>query len=285
MLASKKGIEINREQLWALLSFCGEGEHHACVHFRINGSGKLEAAATSGKRSVEAIAKAEGGATGEWAIDSAFLEKCRLSMVGDGETLLIRLTPKGLTDAWIVEAKTGKMIAPIGWNREAATTQVTMTDIVSGLRVPDDKNHTGSWCAFDPEHLRGLTRVRVATEGCPITFYPPTEPTAPMHFEAVGKDGTRWRGAILPEKVLGPGQEADEPPEADEGAPGRSDRQVKLDLKARAAKPREDDAGGDDGIIEDEDAERMKAEQAASAPTLSTQKKKPQRKAAKAKPN
>lgn len=267
MQATKKGIEINREELWALLSFCGEGEHHACVHFRVNASGKLEAASTTGRRYVEAIGKADGAATGQWPIDSDFLEKCRRALESSDERLLIELTSAGLKGAKIVDSTSGKMKCPIGWNREAATTQLTLPDIVALLDVPQDANHTGTWTAFDPEVLAPLNRVKVATDGCPITWYPPKMPEAPMHFEAVAKDGTSWRGAIVPEKVIGPGREADEPPKPDEGAPGRKDRQVTLDLAAKAKEPKPEKPA-DDGIVDDD-----YVPDGATEPPLATRKK------------
>lgn len=303
MLATKKGIEINREELWALLSFTGDSEQYSVVHARVNGSGKLEMAATDGKRSVECVAKSDGAEPFEVAIDAAFLKKCKDAIDGKhGESLLIRLKDAGLKDALVVDKESGKTVAPIGWNRDAATTQVTMTEVVRSLRVPNDADHTGSWCAIDPDVLSGLTRVRVATDGCPVTLYPPKEPTLPMHFEC-RSDGGHWKGAITPEKVIAPGGEADEPEDEDETAPGRPDRQTKLDLEDRRAKkdtgvgdgtrhecPGFDGKGcvfsakdghklcpgceakadkladGDDTVIDDEEAKRIKAEAAGKAP-------------------
>jgi hypothetical protein len=261
MLATKKGIEINREELWALLAFTGDGEQHSCVHFRVNGSAKLEAAATDGKRSVECVAPSENAVPGEWAIDAEFLELCRNACDAPEKSILIRLSSAGVRDAHVV-SKDGEVIAPIGWHRAASTSQVTMTDVITGLRVPADGKHTGSWCAIDPAAaLRGLSRVRVAADDCPITIYPPSEPTAPLHFECRSDRG-HWKGAIVPERVLGPGSEADEPPAPDEGAPGRRNRTAQLDLEdAAKAKRAKEQAGSDDSVISDEEAEALKAEQ------------------------
>jgi hypothetical protein len=269
MLATKKGIEINREELWALLSFTGDSEHYSVVHARVNGSGKLEMAATDGKRSVECMAKSDGAAPFEVAIDAAFLTKCKDAIDGKhGESLLIRVTSSGIKDALVVDKESGKTIAPIGWNREAATTQVTMGDVVKGLRVPSDANHQGSWCAIDPDALSGLNRVRVATNKCPITIYPPSEPTMPLHFEARG-DGGHWKGAITPERVVAPGGEADEPEDDDEDAPGRNDRQTRLDLADRAKAKK-----GDDLVVDDD----YDPEAGDDEPPLPTEKKRRGRK-------
>ncbi|HEU4617283.1 MAG TPA: hypothetical protein VFV10_04545 [Gammaproteobacteria bacterium] len=263
MQATKKGIEINREELWALLAFTGDGEQYACVHFRVNGSAKLEAAATDGKRSVECVGPAEGAAPGEWAIDADFLELCRNACDAPEKSILIRLSSAGIRDAHVVDEQ-GEMIAPIGWHRAASSSQVTMSDVIVGLQVPSDAKHMGSWCAIDPAAvLRGLSRVRVAADDCPITLYPGPNPTAPMHFECRSEHG-HWKGAIVPEKVIGPGSEADEPPQPDEGAPGRADRQTRLDLEDRANAPKDgarDERDDDDPIIDDAEAARIKAEQ------------------------
>ncbi len=246
MLATKKGIEINREELWALLSFTGDSEQHSCVHFRVNGSAKLEAAATDGKRSVECVAKADNAVPGEWAIDAEFLELCRHACDAPEKSILIRLSSAGVRDAHVVD-ESGEMIAPLGWHRAAASSQVTMTEVVGGLRVP-----------IDPaDVLRGLSRVRVASDDCPITIYPPAEPSTPLFFECRSDRG-HWKGAFVPEKVVGPGEEADEPEQADEGAPGRKDRQTRLDLADRAKAAPKDDS---DPVIDDEEADRLKAEQ------------------------
>jgi hypothetical protein len=295
MLATKKGIEINREELWALLSFTGDGEQYSVVHARVNGSAKLEMAAADGKRSVECVAKSDGAVPFEVAIDAAFLTKCKDAIDGKhGESLLIRLTSSGVKDALIIDKESGKTIAPIGWNRESSTTQVTMASIVSGLRVPSDANHTGSWCAIDPDHLRGLARVRVATDGCPVTIYPPSDPTAPLHFEC-RSEGGHWKGAITPEAVIAPGGEAEEAPDEDEDAPGRRNKNWQLDiadqLKANRAKEEakaavarvmaDDDDDEEDGgaVIDDEEAERLKSEQGGKAPEKKPRKVQKRKKA------
>lgn len=209
---SKKGtnrIEISREELWALLSFTGDTEHYSVVHFRVNGSGKLEAGASDGKRSVEAIGQAKGESAGEWAIDAAFLEKCRAS-TEKGQSIVLHLQKGNGSHAEVVDTESGDTICKLDWNREVASTQMSLTDISSELDVPTDKRHRGSWCAINPEVLKGLNRIRVACNDNPITIYPPSHELAPMHFEARCDQG-HWKGAITPEKVVGPGDEAEAP--------------------------------------------------------------------------
>jgi hypothetical protein len=266
---TKRRAHFNREELWALLSFTGDGDQYGVVHLRINGRSALEAAATDGKRAVECVGKAKDCAAGEWAIDAAYLEQCR-SALTKGEALVLELTDKGIGAALIVDSESGDTISTINWNREAANTQITMREIVGGLKVPNDKNHTGSWCAIDPEVLRGLTRVRVATDGMPVTIYPPSDPTAPLYFEARSETG-HWKGSVVPEAVLGPGDGREEEPDEDEGAPGRNDRQTRLDLADRAkSKPK---AEGDDGIVPDDyDPEAGEGSNDTPEPELETAK-------------
>jgi hypothetical protein len=122
--------------------------------------------------------------------------------------------------------------------------------------------------------------VRVAADDCPITIYPPSEPTAPLHFECRSERG-HWKGAVVTERVLGPGEENDEPPDEDEGAPGRKNKNWQLDLadkfranrEAEEAKAAAGEGATEDGdaVISDEEAARLKAEQDEPLPT---QKKK-----------
>jgi hypothetical protein len=276
MRATAKGIEINREELWALLAFTGDSEQYSAIHFRVNGRSKLEAAATDGKKSVECIAKAEQAEPIEIAIDAGYLEKCRAALAS-GEALIIELGPKGVKNIAIVDLESGKKIMPtIGWNRDAATTQVTMGTIVGGLKLPSDKNHTGTWAAFDPAAWKALDRIKVATDGCPVTQWPPVNPSSPLYFEARSDEG-HWKASVLPEKVLGPGEERDEPEDEDEGAPGRNDRQTRLDLADRAKAPK---AEAESGIVDDntgEDADETE-------PELGTEKRKRKVKASQMRP-
>jgi hypothetical protein len=274
----KRIININREELWALTSFCGDKEAFSAVHFRINGRAQLEAASSDGKCSIQCVGKASGCDAGEWAIDCAYLEQCKMSL-GKGQSLAIELSKTGVEDALIIDAESGDTISTVKWHREAASTQLSFGEVVRGLKIPSDKNHSGSWAAIDPQIFGRLTRVKVATDDCPVTIYPPKDPSSLVYFEARSEHG-HWKGAIVPEKVLGPGEEADEPEEEDEGAPGRSDRQTRLDLADRAkAKPKdeaEDVDDEDDGIIDDEEAEQLKAQQEATSdePELETSKRK-----------
>jgi hypothetical protein len=269
--SKKRIINISREELWALNSFCGDKEAFSAVHFRINGRAQLEAASSDGKCSIQCVAKAAGCEAGEWAIDCAYLEQCKMSLA-KGQSLAIELSASGVEDALIIDTESGDTISTVTWHREAASTQLSFGEVVKGLKIPSDKNHQGSWAAIDPAIFARLQRVKVATDDCPVTIYPPKDPGALVYFEARSEHG-HWKGAIVPEKVLGPGEEADEPEDEDEGAPGRNDRQTRLDLADRT-KPKAKD---DDGIISDEEAERLKAEQSGEAPEPELETAKPRK--------
>jgi hypothetical protein len=236
MKATQKGIEINREELWALLEFTGDSEEHSAVHFRVNGSAKLEVAATNGKRSVECIAKADKAEPIEIAIDSDYLEKCRVAL-DKGQSLLIEVGAKGVKNVAVIDTKSGDKIIPVlSWHRDAASTQLTLTSIAKELKLPKDANWMGSWVAFDPVALNPLDRIKVATNGCPITLWPPKDPGSALQFEARSESG-HWKASILPERVIAPGDEREKEDEDD--APGRNDRQARLDLADRAkSKPK-----------------------------------------------
>lgn len=254
--SKKRIINISREELWALNSFCGDKEAFSAVHFRINGRAQLEAASSDGKCSIQCVAKAAGCEAGEWAIDCAYLEQCKMSLA-KGQSLAIELSASGVEDALIIDTESGDTISTVTWHREAASTQLSFGEVVKGLKIPSDKNHQGSWAAIDPAIFARLQRVKVATDDCPVTIYPPKDPGALVYFEARSEHG-HWKGAIVPEKVLGPGEEADEPEDEDEGAPGRNDRQTRLDLADRAKAEAKTDAG--DGTEDDDSGEDGEAE-------------------------
>lgn len=254
MRATAKGqltrAEFTRVELWALLSFAGTSEHYSVLHLRVNGQAKLQAAATDGRRSVEAVGNADKAVAGEWAIDAVFLETCRKA-IGKDQALVLELQKSGVKDALVVDATGGDTICRLGWTREIADTQMSLGEIVTGLQIPTSKRHTGSWCAIDPCVLKPLERIRVATDKCPITLYPPTDPLAPLFFEA-RSDAAHWRGAILTERVLGPGDEADEPEEDPKpGAPLPPQRSLFGPDKPAPA-PKREAAADADGIVEDD---------------------------------
>jgi hypothetical protein len=185
-------------------------------------------------------------------------ESLRIDMLG----------PEGKPRIYVIETESGDEGPFVEDDHETELdAQLTLAAILEGIQVPDDKNYTGSWCAFDPEAFTPLKRLKVAVDGQPLTQYPPATPTQAWTFEVMHETG-HWKCAVLPEKVIGPGGEREEPPAPNEGNPGdpANTRQARLDLDAQAnAKP-------DDGIISDEEAERLRVEQ--SQPPLATQKPK-----------
>jgi hypothetical protein len=270
MRADEKGIHLSKAEVWTLLAFTGEGAMHSVVHFRVGGGGKLAAGASDGKRSVHAQAKAEkGAAKGKWSLDREFLEIARSSLKEPEHALCIQpVGPnKDLPRAYIVDAETGDEITHSEWHRPAhEEKQLTLDQISEGIVLPDDRGYRGSWCAIDPFALGPLRRMSIAVEKQPITIFPPETEAQPLRFE-VRSESAHWTGSILTERVLGPGEERDEP-EANEGAPGTeaNARQTRMDLADRTK------ASSDDGIVDDDYA----GEDGDAPPKLATEKPKRQ---------
>src|ERR1043165_1152258 len=129
MHATHKGkttkAHFTREELWALTETAGKGEQSAVVHLRVNGSGKLEAAATDGKCSVEAIGKAEGVPSFELAMDAAHLTMCKAAMK-TGMGLVVEIVDGRVKDAIVIDSESGENLAPIGWHHELEDVQLSM---------------------------------------------------------------------------------------------------------------------------------------------------------------
>lgn len=253
MRADEKGIHLSKAEAHMLLAFTGEGAMHSVVHFRIGGGGKLNAGASDGKRSIYGSAKAERGAPkGKYSVDREFLELARASLKEPEHALRLELVGPndGLPRAHIVDAETGDGISYSEWHRKAdEDKQLTLDEIHEGIVIPDDRAYRGSWCAIDPAALGPLRRLSLAVEKQPVTVFPPETEAQPLRFEVRHAAG-HWTGSILTERVLGPGEERDEPEDEDEGAPGRNDRQTRLDLADRAKASAKTDSG--DGIVEDD---------------------------------
>jgi hypothetical protein len=296
MHAEENSVIMSKAEAWTYVAFAGEGAHQSKVHLRIGRT--LKAAATKGKASVVGEGKAARDAVkGKWSLDVDFVEQARASVVESTESIRFELAcpeskPPGLPRAHRIRTETGESLSFIEWPRAAEEDkQLTIDDIDADIPVPDDRNYKGSWGAFDPEAFGPLKRLKVAVDGQPVTLYPPPTEGQPFVFE-VRHEHCHWKAAISTEKVLAPGDKRDEPPPADEGAPGRADRQVKLDLEARAkakAKEAEDVDDADDGIIDDEEAAQLKAQQEAASgdppePELETSKRKRKVKASQMKP-
>lgn len=239
MQATKEGIQINRAEIAALLAFVGDEERFSAVQFRVNGSGKLIASATDGKRAVEVTAQVDGAETGEWAIDRTFLEHMRRGC-DEGETqALLKVTAKGLRIGIVQGIEDGSERARVTWPTEAANMQTTM-DAIRGV-IGTDVALSGSWFAVNPSYVKDLAIVAAACDKCPISLFPGAEPSAAVHFEAAAVGG-RWRGVIMPIVVKAPGEEALEPVDGDqtagagEPAPG-SETTPAVGAKPRPAKP------------------------------------------------
>lgn len=270
MYANEKGIHLSKAEVWTLLAFTGEGAMHSVVHFRVGGGGKFAAGASDGKRSVFAEAKAEKGATkGKWSLDREFLEIARSSLKEPEHALCIQpVGPnKDLPRAYIVDAETGDEITHSEWHRAAhEEKQLTLDQISEGIVIPDDRGYRGSWCAIDPAALGPLRRLSLAVEKQPVTVFPPETEAQPLRFE-VRHEAGHWTGSILTERVLGPGEERDEPEEKDAGAPGAeaNARQTRMDLADRT---------NDSGIVDDD----YEGEGDDPPPKLATEKPKRERK-------
>jgi hypothetical protein len=263
--ATKHGIFLNKPEIAALLVFTGDGDAYSVVHFQVGGSGKLKVGATDGRKSVECTAKATDAVQGEWAVDREFLDKRRRAMDGATELMRLEIGAGGsVLRIALVSKENGDEKEGSKWSRDAASTQISLSKIEKDLKAPRSRDHQGSWCAFDPDEVsRCLRRLKIATDNCPITEWPPKAPDQLKHYECSGNGG-RWVAAFKPVDVVAPGDRSDEPEDEDEGAPGRNDRQAKLDLADRAKAK----AKGDDGGIVDDD---YKPEGA--PPKLATEKK------------
>lgn len=260
MRSEGQSVFMSKAEIWTLLAFAGVSAHFAKVHFRIGGGGKLDVGASSGKTSVTCRAKAEKAeAKGKWALPTSFLERGRAMIQESTESLRIdMLGPDGKPRIYVIETESGDEGPYVEDDHETETdAQLTLDEILEGIQVPDDGNYRGSWCAFDPEALTALKRLKVAVDSQPITQFPPATATQAWTFEVHHSTG-HWKAAVLPEKVLGPGGEREAPPAPAEGAPGdpAGARQARLDLEQRAnGKGVDNDGGsggGDDGIVDDD---------------------------------
>jgi hypothetical protein len=247
MKATKSGIEINKAELGALLLFAGKADS-AVVKFRIDARGKLYASATDGKRGTECEASADGAEKGEWLVPGSYLELLRRGLNKGRTEALLRTTAKGLRDAVLRGAIARDEQQEVLDKSNGTSTQVSMESL---HKLVKETPLEGSWFAIVPKHVnRPLDVISKATDGCPVTLYPPTEPTGHVLFAATGDGGT-WRGKLQPAAVLSPGGSADEPEADDEDD---DPRDPKLPFKGKPAEAATD-AGdeGDDSADEDDD--------------------------------
>lgn len=212
MKASKQGIEINKAELGALLFFAGKNDQ-AVVKFRVGAGAKLVVGASDGKRAVECEANAADAERGEWLVPASYLELLRRGVNKGRTEVLLRVTVKGLKDAVLRGAISRDEHQEVLDKTNGTSTQVSMESL---HKLVKDVQLTGSWFAIVPKHVnKALDVISKAADGCPITLYPPREPTEHVLFEASG-DGGRWRGKLQPAAVVAPGDEAEEEETADD---------------------------------------------------------------------
>ena len=231
MRATKSGIECNKAELNALLAFTGDDMKFATVRFRVNGSAKLVAAATDGKRAVEVTASSDGAEKGEWTFDRTFIESVR-RVLDDGETIaVLEVHQRGANKAVIKGIESGDKRTEIKCPADSVSTQISMDDIhnVLGGAVSEK----GSWFALNAFYLSDVQAVAKAAGKCPVSIFPPKDPRAPILFEARCADGS-WRGVVMPVPVVGPGDEADTEDE-EEPPPGTPEDKRPLKLEPQLA--------------------------------------------------
>lgn len=257
MKASKQGIEVSKAELSALLFFAGKADS-AVVKFRVDAKGKLVVGATDGKRAAECEATAGDHERGEWTVPGDYLELLRRGANKGRTDVLLKVDAKGLRHALLVGAASRDPAQEVVDKKNGTSTQVSMESLhklVKGVQL------SGSWFAIVPKHVnKALDVICKAADGCPVTLYPPQEPTEHVLFEASSEAG-RWRGKLQPAVVEAPGGEADEPEEEpDEPLFGRG-------KNARAADESDDEAEGDDsGIVDDDYPAKAKKKAAKKAP-------------------
>lgn len=215
MRASKLGIELDKNELVALLAFTGDHERSDAVHFRVSSAPtesklKMVVTATDGHRLVEVEAEADEDALeGEWAVAKELLQSCQKELVKDSLCLL-RVERAGLRKARIVGIEDNKTIMSLECPREAASTQMSMDAILEVSRnVRRDRRLSGSWFAIRGSYFAEFQLVSKACGIMPVSVYPPTGPESPIGFEVMGVGG-RWSGVLMPVRVIGPGEGLDE---------------------------------------------------------------------------
>lgn len=258
MRASKIGIEVNKAELTALLTFAGSGEED-WIYFGVRSPrAKLVASATDGKRALEITTESDSDdhVIGEWQIARAFLEACGRVVESEGLCVLL-VTPTGLRKARVMDVESHAERATVSWHEEAASTQVSMATL-SGI-IQNAKllaGHRGSWFALQGRYLADMNVVSRACDKAPITIYPPAGPIDPMYFEATS-DGAQWRGCIMPVTVEQPGGRADDEEQPDDMASSRSVREAAdqfrdtLDKHGMKLKVHVG-TGADDGVVDND---------------------------------
>lgn len=207
MQITKEGIEINREELSALLAFAGN-ERIPNVRFDVRRSGaKLRAHATDGHRMIVGTSHeaAPEGVQGEWMIPADHLVACKRAVASD-EVCVLVIRRGNIGRAILRNAETGQISSTIVFP-ENASTQMTFPNVEI---IPMVKNLNGSWFAVQGTFLRDFGLVSKAVGKHPITLYPPIDPAIDaIGFESRGETVT-WEGVVMPVKVAGPGDDLDD---------------------------------------------------------------------------
>jgi len=266
MKATKAGIEVTKAELSALLFFAGKADS-SVVKFRVDGRSKLVVGATDGKRAVECEVSAGDHERGEWIVPGDYLELLRRGANKGRTDVLLKVDSKGLKHALLIGAASRDTAQEVIDKKNGTSTQVSMESLHNLIRTI---KLTGSWFALVPKHVnRALDLVSRAADGCPVTLYPPQEPTEHVLFECSSEAG-RWRGKLQPAVVVAPGDEAEKeaPEEPDEPLFGKGRRGGK-GASAEAEDDGEAEEEDDGGIDDDYEPGKKKA------------KKKPAKKASK----
>ena len=210
MEATDKGILISQAELAALLDFAGDDDKYGVVHFRINGSAKLLAGSSDGKRAVECTANGLGKA-GEWHVDRQLVEGARRLLDPTETKALLKCTDKGLKEVHVVGIEDGTIRGRYSFANELTSTQISMQNIPDEIEAGSEvaANMKGTWFAADMRSLKPVIKVQRAANEAPVTFYPPKKPTGRVLFETRSGDG-HWKGVICPVAVIGPGDESRE---------------------------------------------------------------------------
>jgi len=273
MESSDQGIDAGGRALTLLLAFVGDSAEQNRVFFRVKGK-KLFAAATAKNRSIELEGvAAEGSEEGEWPVDGAFIRKLsNLTVNGSKKVPAVNarllLERTGVSRADLVMKESGERVDTLQHHAEMpANKQLTFQHIHRTIDV-DFAAAGGSWFPLEKSQAVAITAVLAAVKGIPLSFAPGSDEHSPLGFEAKGEDFIA-RGIFVPPAVLGPGRAATNPEKGDDDGDEDDDpKQPGLPFGQKAK-------GTDDGaVIEDDEADRIKAAQGGKAPKKSKRKQK-----------
>ncbi len=263
MEATSQGIVVGSSALAVLVAFAGDNADQAQAFFKVTGSGKgkkLLAAATSKRFSIELEGTAAPDAeAGEFPVHKSFLsDLAKVTVDGSPKVPAISarllLERTGVSKADLIVKETG---AWHGGHQSAVVLpenrQLTFQQIHSTINVDFDAPGVGAWFPLEKRAHRALAAVfSAAAKNTPVSMVSGIDKDSPVGFQAQG-DGFVMRGILMPPAVQGPGKalvDADDDGDGDDGRqPGLFDGEG-------------GSADGDDPVISDEDAAKLKAEQA-----------------------